>query len=78
MIIIQLRRKLVENSDYTSKAAISAIDCNTHEWVCADDIYKFMKNYGFDVNLRQVEKLVEVLNYDMDGKITQDQLKWTL
>ena len=37
-----------------------------------------MKNFGFDLNLRQVEKLVEVLDFNMQGKLTEEQLKWTV
>jgi benzoyl-CoA reductase/2-hydroxyglutaryl-CoA dehydratase subunit BcrC/BadD/HgdB len=39
---------------------------------------QFLKNFGFDVNLRQVEKLVEVINNTFDGKITEEQLRWTV
>ena len=55
-----------------------AIDSNRHDWVCPEDVYKFMKNHGFDVDVRKVDKLVEVLNYSMDGKISQEQLRWTV
>ena len=37
-----------------------------------------MKNYGIDVTIRQVEKLVEVVNCNSDGKITSQQLGWTV
>lgn len=37
-----------------------------------------MKNYGLDVNLRQTEKLVETINCTLNGKITSEQLKWTI
>ena len=57
---------------------VLAIDNSRHNWVCAEDIYKFMKNFGFDLNLRQVEKLVEVLDFNMQGKLTEEQLKWTV
>ena len=57
---------------------VLAIDNSRHNWVCAEDVYKFMKNFGFDLNLRQVEKLVEVLDFNMQGKLTEEQLKWTV
>jgi hypothetical protein len=41
-------------------------------------LFKFLKNYGFDVNLRQVEKLVEVINSSLDGRISEQQLSWTV
>lgn len=78
MKIIELRHKLVHNPDYSIKGVLLAIDCNSHDWICSEDIFKFMKNYGFDVTLRMVEKLVEVINYSMNGKITQEQLRWTI
>jgi predicted ABC-class ATPase len=37
-----------------------------------------MKNFGFDVTLRQVEKLVEVVNFAIDGKVSEAQLKWVV
>lgn len=37
-----------------------------------------MKNFGFDVNLRKIEKLVEIINYSMNGKVNEEQLKWTI
>lgn len=54
MKIIELRRKLVRSDDYSSKGVLVAIDGNDHQWVCAEDLFKFMKNYGYDVSLRQV------------------------
>lgn len=78
MKIIQLRRELVKNDDYSSKGLLVAIDCNDHHWLCSEDLFKFLKNYGFDVNLRQVEKLMEIINYNLDGKISEQQLSWVV
>jgi len=78
MKLIELRRSLIKGEDYSIRGAILAIDSNRHDWVCADDAFKFMKNHGYDVNQRKVDKLVEVINYRVDGKITQEQLKWTV
>lgn len=55
-----------------------AIDSSRHQWVCTEDLFKFMKNYGFDANFRQIQKLVEVINFNAEGKVTEDQLKWTV
>lgn len=55
-----------------------AIDGNDHRWVCSEDLLKFLKNYGMDVGLRQVEKLMEAINYNLDGKISEQQLAWVL
>jgi Ca2+-binding EF-hand superfamily protein len=55
---------------------LSTIDGNGHEWICCEDLFKFMKNYQLEVNLRQVEKLVEVINSTLNGKITEEQLRW--
>lgn len=54
MKMIELRRELMGNSDYSMRGVLFAIDCHDHDWICSEDIFKFMKNYGFDVNLRQV------------------------
>lgn len=78
MKIIELRRQLVSSQDYSSRAALVAIDGNDHRWVCSEDLYKFLKNYGFDVGLRQVEKLMEAINYNLDGKISEQQLAWVV
>lgn len=55
-----------------------ALDAHGHQWVCGEDILSFLKNYGFDVGLRQIQKLVEVVNCSFDGKITEEQLRWTI
>ena len=34
-------------------------------------IFQFLKNFGFDTTLRQVEKLVEIINHTFDGRITE-------
>lgn len=54
------------------------MDVHGHQWVSGEDIVNFLKNYGFDVGLRQIEKLVEAINCSFDGKITEEQLKWTI
>jgi hypothetical protein len=68
----------VHSDDYSSRGALVAIDGNDHQWVCSEDLFKFLKNYGFDVGLRQVEKLMEAINYNLDGKISEQQLAWIL
>ena len=70
MKIIELRRQLLSNNDYSIQGVVLAIDNSRHNWLCSEDIFKFMKNYGFDLNLRQVDKLVEVLDFKMEGKLT--------
>jgi Ca2+-binding EF-hand superfamily protein len=57
---------------------LAALDLHGHGWVCAEDLFIFMKNFGIDVTIRQVEKLVEVVNCNSDGKITSQQLRWTV
>lgn len=61
---------MTQASDYTIRGVLLTIDCDGHEWVCCEDLFKFMKNYEFDVNLRQIEKLVEIINSTLNGKIT--------
>lgn len=78
MKIIELRRSLLGSKDYSIDGVLLAIDNSRHDWICTEDIYKFMKNYGFDADFRQIEKLVEVLNYKLNGKLTKEQLKWTV
>lgn len=78
MKIIEMRRQLIGNADYSSRGALVAIDGYNHNYACAEDLLKFMKNYGFDVSLRQVEKLAEVINCNLDGKITEEQLRWII
>lgn len=78
MQIIELRRELMKSKDYSMRGVLAAVDGHNHRWVCGEDLYHFLKNYGFDVNLRQVEKLVEVVNCNLDGKITEEQLRWTV
>ena len=58
MKIIELRRELLAARDYSLRGVVLAIDGSRHNFVCAEDIFKFMKNFGFDVSLRQVERLV--------------------
>ncbi len=66
----------MNSHNYSSKGLLAAIDGNDHHWLCSEDLFKFLKNYGFDVNLRQVEKLMEIINYNQDGKISEKQLCW--
>jgi hypothetical protein len=54
MKLIELRRALIESMDYSPQGVILSIDNSRHDWVCVEDIFKFMKNYGFDTNLRQI------------------------
>jgi hypothetical protein len=49
-----MRRELISCTDYSSRAALVAIDGYNHNYACAEDLLKFMKNYGLDVSLRQV------------------------
>jgi dipeptidase len=62
---------LVRSQDYSSKGALVAIDGHDHNWLCSEDLLKFLKNYGFEVGLRQVEKLMEIINSSLDGRISQ-------
>jgi hypothetical protein len=55
-----------------------ALDAHKHQWVCGEDLLVFLKNFGFEVNIGQVDKLVEVINCSQDGRITQEQLRWTV
>lgn len=47
------------------------MDGHDHHWLCSEDLLKFLKNYGFEVGLRQVEKLMEIINSSLDGRISQ-------
>ena len=58
MKILELRRGLIKCIDYSIQGVTAALDTNGHNWVCAEDMLIFMKNYGIDVTIRQVEKLV--------------------
>jgi hypothetical protein len=78
MKIIEMRRELIGGADYSSRGALVAIDGYNHNYACAEDLLKFMKNFGFDVSLRQVEKLAEVINCNLDGKVTEEQLRWII
>jgi len=54
MKMIELRNQLINKSDYSIKGSLLAIDVSSHEWICCEDIFNFMKNYGIDVSMRQV------------------------
>ena len=71
MRLIELRRQLISSKDYSLHGVVLAIDNNRHNWACAEDILKFMKNFGFDLSLRQTEKLVEVLDFKLDGMLNE-------
>lgn len=53
MKIIELRRELLSKKDYSLHGVVLAIDNSRHSWVCAEDLLKFLKNFGFDISLRQ-------------------------
>jgi hypothetical protein len=78
MKVIELRRKLIQQQDYSIRGVMQALDGHAHGWVCGEDLQKYLKNYGVEAGLRQVEKLVEVVNYTLDGRVTEEQLKWTV
>lgn len=78
MKVIELRRKLTQQQDYSIRGVMQALDGHGHGWVCGEDLQKYLKNYGVEAGLRQVEKLVEVVNYTLDGRVTEEQLKWTV
>ena len=78
MKIIELRRQLLSAKDYSMVGVVQAMDQHGHGWVSGDDLFVFLKNYGVEVTVRQVEKLVQVINCSLDGKVTEDQLRWTV
>ena len=76
--MIELRRALIEDRDYSIEGVMGAMDRHGHGWLCVEDFRTFMKNYGLDVTERQVEKLAEIINYSLDGRVTQQQMKWVV
>lgn len=54
MKIIELRRKLLQCEDYSIKAALTAIDAHQHRVLCGEDLYNYLKNFGFDITLRHI------------------------
>ena len=78
MKIIELRRQLLSQPDYSVHGSLLAIDNNRHDWVCAEDLEKFMKNFGYHITLKQVQKLVEVMKSSMDGKVSEQQMQWVI
>jgi hypothetical protein len=38
MKIIELRRQLLSQTDYSVHGSLLAIDNNRHDWVCAEDL----------------------------------------
>jgi hypothetical protein len=47
MRVIELRRNLLSQPEYSAKGTLLAVDGNRHDWVCAEDLYKFLKNFGY-------------------------------
>ena len=47
MRIIELRRNLLGQPEYSARGALLAIDGNRHDWVSAEDLFKFLKNFGY-------------------------------
>ena len=54
------------------------MDGHGHGWLCVEDVRVFMQNYGFDASERQVEKVTEVINCSLDGKVTLEEMRWTV
>jgi hypothetical protein len=54
MKMIELRRRMIAETDYSVRGALLAIDVDSHVWICSGDILNFMKNYGINVDARQV------------------------
>ena len=78
MKMLELRHEVISCSDYSIEGVLSALDLHGHQWVTGDDLFTYLKNYGFDVEMRQIEKLVESINCSLDGKINLDQLRWVV
>ena len=76
MQIIELRRQLIKCEDYSIDGVAAALDQHKHGWLCVEDFFAFLKNYGVDVNMRQIQKLVEIVNWSMDGRVVEEQIKW--
>ena len=54
MRLIDLRYKLLQQKDYSLEAIVCTLDSNNHNWICSDDLSKFMASYGYDISKRQV------------------------
>jgi hypothetical protein len=46
MKIIDLRRSIISSKDYSLEAVRFALSSD-RQWICADDIHTFMRNFGF-------------------------------
>lgn len=77
MKLIDLRRRIIASKDYSLEAVRFALGCD-RQWICAEDIHIFMRNFGLEVSSRQAEALVEAINRDGQGKVTLDDLKWVV
>ena len=54
MRVIELRNELLKSKDYAIKGVLRALDLHGHGWVCGLDLFTFLKNYGYDVTMRQI------------------------
>ena len=54
MRIIELRREFIKNEDYSLGGVMNALDQHKHGWLCVEDIEVFLRNYGVEVNTRQI------------------------
>ena len=68
----------MKQEDYSIKAVMNSLDAKNRGYIVTDDLYKFMKNYDIDVSERQIKELVGNYDCDMNGKITMNELLWTI
>lgn len=62
MKLIEMRYLLIKSEDYSLEGVRLALASSERKWICAEDIHKFMKNFGYDITLGQTEALVESIS----------------
>lgn len=78
MKVIELRRLIMANSDYSLEGVRSSLTNSHRSWVSANDFLTFLSNYGYLVTARDTERIVEALSSQGEGAINMQQLKWII
>ena len=64
--------------DYSIKGVMAALDVDRHEFISSEDIYKFIKGHGIEIEMTQADTFVSMYDSNLDGKLDINELQWAI
>jgi Ca2+-binding EF-hand superfamily protein len=68
----------MDQDDFSIKGVMNALDVENRGWITVSDLHKFVENYGVNLSEDYVCKLINVYDYDINGKISLEELEWLI